>query len=306
MEYKRDINTSKLEFQPYFHPPKYAQECAKENRTGLYGNKFPQQDCFIDPYYPERKKIFHKILSEYKKNNPDTLGFDKENWKKSLQKVYRELKVKTPYNYYDAFFKNILQILNANGNSLSLAYSLYKYVDTEYNIHFIPDPFHAFFSILDFCIYELFTNKHTTLESTVKFKISNENLVKFLELLIVNGYIGITQFRFILYFSILYRNEIYINIINLINKLDTPLSKILSNKKININIYKRLLLEDSLEFAYTQFNFNMVKYLIEELHVPYNSISPRIVEGFKRKEISEYQRNKLSDSDLIVYDKYYS
>lgn len=298
----------KLEYQPYFYPPKYAQECAKESRNKLYNLRYPHQDCFIDPYYPERKKIFNKILLEYEKNNiyEQNAESQKKNWKRSLQQVYKEFKVKTPYNYYNKFFQNVLQIINSNGNNLSLAYSLYNYIDNEYNVNFIPDPFHAFFSILDFCIFELFTNKHVTLEETIKFNISDENLVTFIDHLIVNGYIGITQFRFILYFSILYRNSIYIHIINLVDKLDTPLSKYFSDKIINIKIYKRLLLEDSLEFAYTQFKFQMVKFLIEELNVPYNSISRRIVDGFKKKKVSEYDRRNLSTHDLEIYDRYYA
>jgi hypothetical protein len=73
-----------------------------------------------------------------------------------------------------------------------------------------------------------------------------------------------------------------------------------------VNIYKRLLLEDALEFAYTQFNLEMVRYLIEELNVPHSSISERIVNEFKSKQISSYELNELSEENMHTYKKYYT
>jgi hypothetical protein len=308
MEYIHNRKFSKLQQQPYFYPPKYAELCEKKKRYKLYDKHYPNQDCFIDPYYPERKKIFNEILRDYNKNKFDTddPSLQKRNWQKSLQRIYTRFNIKTPYNYYDNFFQNILKIINSNGNYVSLPYSLYDYIDEEYNINFIPDPFHSFFSMLDFCIFELFTNKHSNLQNTVKFSISDENLVKFIYLLVVNGYIGITQFRFVLYFSILYRNEIFEDLINQVDHLETPLGKILANRKINVNIYKRLLLEDALEFAYTQFNLEMVRYLIEELKVPHSSISERIVNDFKSKQITTTELNELSNENMHTYKKYYT
>ncbi len=58
--------------------------------------------------------------------------------------------------------------------------------------------------------------------------------------------------------------------------LETPLSLYIKDNLINFHIYKRLLLEDSLQFAFTNLQYSMVNHLVEDLNVPIESIPENI------------------------------
>lgn len=293
-----------MENRPFYYPPKYAFECMKEDRKSLFKNIGSDHDCLSDPYYPERNNIFREISNEYDTNQ---YSIDKKlAWKNAMQNVYRKQQIKTPYNFYNDFVAGINEILNNTKNDSAIPIILYKYVNDVYNKHFVPDPFYSFFSILDFSLFELMRGKHETEERDgYDLNVSDENLCRFIKLLIKNGFIGITQFRFLLYFSILYRNNILPNLIILVYEMRSPLLEIVGKKMIDLKMHHRLLLIDALEFAYTQWKFPMVEMIIEKLNVPLNTINEKIRRGLTREKIKNLKYN-FTDYERMVIDKYYS
>lgn len=296
-----------MERQPYFYPPIFISECRKKKRRNLFEKEYPDHECLNDPYYPERNFLFKEIEKDYSKKLSHNFQDEKNNWRDSMQKVYNEYDIKTPYNYYEEFIHNIRTILQKTENPDAIPYLLVKYLQKTYKNDFNPDPFYAFFSILDFLIFELFNGFHTTHNSEkLRVEISDKNLLVFIHLLINNSLLGITQFRFVLYFTILYKNDSFFkSVFNLFENIDLPLYNTIGKNSISIKIYKRLLLNDALEFAYIQMKFLMVDFLINECNVPFKNISPKIITAIQRKSLSESIKNRFSARDLEIIYKYY-
>jgi len=268
-----------MEFKPYYYPPKTAQICQQQDRKKIFEKQYPHVECKFDPYHPERVKIFQEMLSELQQHvNENNNVSQKEVWQKILQKKYEKMHV--PYNMFNKFMKKIIYI-NNNTPANKNAKLLYDYIDYIHETYFLHnDPFYSFYSILDFCIFEFFKNEHICIEDNsskqIKLNVSDKVLIHLIKKLAENGYIGITQFRFYIYFSILYRPSIFDELILLLPLLETPLSLYIKDNLINFHIYKRLLLEDSLQFAFTNLQYSMVNHLVEDLNVPIESIPENI------------------------------
>jgi hypothetical protein len=298
-----------MENKPFYYPPKYAFECMNKNRKNLFKHKYPEHNCVMDPYYHERTEIFNDIADEFDQNKDFNID-EKVAWRNAMQNVYRKKNIKTPYNFYNHFITGITEILENTSNKSKIPILLYSFINKTYKQYFVPDPFYSFFSMLDFSLFELFRGKHESdnhnNHSNYQLNISDENLVEFIKLLIDNGYIGLTQLRFLLYFSILYRYTIFDNLVVLIYNLKTPLRQIIGDKMIDLKMYHRLLLQDSLEFAYTQWKFDMVEYIIETLRVPFESINPKIIKSLSTNHKLKGNYNNLSEKYKLIVDKYYS
>lgn len=299
-----------MEFKPYYYPPKTIKICEQKDRKKIFQEKYPHVDCKFDPYHPERIKIFQEMLSELQQQVNNNNANQKEAWQKILKKKYEKMHV--PYNMFNKFMAKIIDLTN-NTPSNKTPKIIYEYIDYIHETYFLEnDPFYSFYSILDFCIYELFRNKHTSIQqdsvNEIKLNVSDKVLIHLIKRLAENGYIGITQFRFYVYFSILYRPIIFDKLILILPSIETPLSAYINDKLIDFHIYKRLLLEDALQFAYTNLQYSMVEHLVQDLHVPIESIPENIKNTMCQSNLNikpNANNTNISQNQKIIR-KYYN
>lgn len=299
-----------MEFKPYYYPPKTLKICEQPHRKKIFQEKYPHVDCKQDPYHPERIQIFQEMLNELKDQvNSNNSLEQKEAWQKILKTKYEKMHI--PYNMFNKFMKKIIYI-NNNTPSHKNAKMLYEYIDYIHSYYFSEnDPFYSFYSILDFCIYEFFRNQHVCVEELnikkIKLNVSDKVLLHLIKRLLENGYIGITQFRFYVYFSIMYRPKIFDDLILLLPLLETPLSSYINDKLIDFHIYKRLILEDALQFAFTNLQYSMVQHLVEDLNVPIESVPENIKNTMCQSNLNlrPNVNNTNVDSNQVIIRKYY-
>lgn len=293
-----------MEKEPYYYPPRFYKECSDAERKRIFRKQYPEHDCIQDPFYPERIDIYRAIKQDFETKVHFDKEDEKQNWKNSMQKVYQDFDIKTPYNFYTDFIRDVSYILNSNKKNKGEI--LYVYVAKTYQNYFRTDPFYTFYSILDFLLYELFFGKHEHDQDSKKLPISNDDLVKFIYLLIVNSFVGITQFRFIIYMSVLYKNVDSMRLLlGLIDFLDIPLTKNIGSNSLKVKVFKRLLLTDALEFSYLQLKFKIVDFLVQECGVPLSNLNPRVLKALhNRDELRNVYANFDADESRLV-KKYY-
>ena len=295
-----------MEKEPYYYPPLFQQECNKGHRKKLFRKYYPEHDCVLDPFYPERKQIYDAIRSNFETKLSLNEADERQNWKESMQQVYQQYHIKTPYNFYDKLISDVYKILASDKNNKGDI--LFLYMQLTYRKEFASDPFYTFYSILDFLLFELINGKHETIKKkTIDLFISDGDLVKFIYLLIVNSFIGITQFRFIIYMSILNRGtDILRLLLSLIDFLEIPLTKNIGDNSLKVKVLKRLLLIDALEFSFVQLRFEIVEFLVEECGVPLSAINHKVLESLRNREELQSIQQKYSKKDARLIKKFYT
>lgn len=268
-----------MENYSYYHPPYFSELCKQDDRKKKFKNgQFDYVDCELDPYYPERHMIYKDIFNTLKKQNTqNNFGELKKKWKEIMQKKYQNLQYLLPYEYCEEFISNAKNILlQTNGPQ-----NLIQYVENNRIDNYDPDPFYLFITLYDYLIYELTQNK----------QINNSLLTQFIGLSIKNKYIGITQMRFYLYMAILFRNVPYFH---------SLISHIKNNQ------IKRLLLVESLTFAYINLKIDFVDYILNNYDISFDDIPTKIRDSICYKKQIINNKKILNKNKINLYKKYYN
>jgi hypothetical protein len=300
-----------MDKQPYFYPPKFHQICDCPRRKKVFSSQYPEHDCVMDPYYPERVQIHREIERDFKENKSDNIVGSAQNgrptdWAQSMRKVYKRNHVKTPYNFYRPFIHQVSSILHESPDDQK-AEILYNFVNRVYESVFVPDPFYSFYSILDFLLYELIAGKNDHDEKVVLLPISDQDFVQFVYLLIVNSYIGITQFRFLIYMTVVLRDDprLLKMLLSLIEFLDIPLTQNIGDDSLKVKVYKRLLMIDALEFSYVQLKLDTVNFLVQDCGVPLEDMNPKVLGSMQNLDTLSNLGLNYTQSQARLLKKYY-
>lgn len=252
--------------------------------------------CESDPYYPERIQIFESIKNEFDDHPPtynsNSKVFEKKKarWRDIMHKKYKDIKLQLPYYYFESFIQNIDSINKKNASDIEKANMIFDFVKYIQTTQYSSDPFYSFMSLFDFCIYSIIRKQG--------IDMSDDTFYYFIKRCVDYGYIGISQMRFYMYFTILYSNNYKLfHILYLVS----PDIKYKNKKKSNSNQMIQGLLMDALQFAYIQLKVDYVDLIATQYRVPFEDVPQKIIDTVCLKQ---NLIKKIKNKNLV--QKYYT